>query len=292
MHRVAVTGLGVAAPNGIGVDAFWATLLAGEAKSAAATQVPEMQTRVAEILDNSWTSDLPVPVAALDRSGLLAVKAAEEALAQARLVEGGAADPVRVGVVLGNGAAGQVTMDRAFRRLYQDKLIRTHPLTVAKSMVSSSASWVSMAYGLRGPTFVVGSACASGTHAIGVAAGLIRAGMADIVVTGGTEAPLCYGTMMAWDAMKIMSPDLCRPFSAGRSGLILAEGAGIIVLEPDVGNATLHRQAVGAIACLSPQPDGDLGHPPQWLNDAHDRGRSKHAAPVHEARCKVRHPDR
>ena len=89
-------------------------------------------------------------------------------------------------------------------------------LSVMRGMGSSSASWVSIAFGARGPCFVVASACASATHAIGVAAQLVRAGVVDVAITGGTEAPLSRGTLMAWNAMKIMSRTGCRPFSRDR----------------------------------------------------------------------------
>ncbi|WP_407051807.1 beta-ketoacyl-[acyl-carrier-protein] synthase family protein [Methyloraptor flagellatus] len=133
-------------------------------------------------------------------------------------------------------------------------------------MASGAASWTSIAFGARGPCFVTSSACASSAHAIGTAAALIRAGVVDVAVTGGTEAPLDHGTLTAWDAMKVMSRTVCRPFSQGRDGLMISEGAGIIVLEAEAhararGRADdieLAGWAAGADArdLFAPSPDG------------------------------------
>jgi len=262
MSRVAITGMGVVAPNGAGTEAFWSALRSGNSRTEAANATPEVRIRVCEITDASWTDGLNVPHKALDRSALLAVAASGQALAQSGLTKDDAADRTRIGVVMGNGAAGQVTMDQEFKRLYAEKTRRTHPLTVAKSMVSSSASWVSMAHGLRGTAFVVGSACASGTHAIGVAAALIRAGAADAIVTGGTEAPLCFGTIVAWESMRILSPDYCRPFSADRAGLILGEGAGALVLEREDHARARGAEILGYVAGYDSCADaGDIVAP-------------------------------
>jgi len=92
-------------------------------------------------------------------------------------------------------------------------------------------SHITMEHGLTGPSFTVASACASSNHAIGVAYQMVRSGMVEAAVTGGTEAVFCFGTFKAWEALRVMAPDTCRPFSKGRSGMVLAEGAGIFVLE-------------------------------------------------------------
>ncbi|MCK5932428.1 MAG: beta-ketoacyl-[acyl-carrier-protein] synthase family protein [Fulvimarina manganoxydans] len=240
MRTVAVTGLGVIAPGGSSVEPFWDGLVAGRAVSAEASALPGSGLRVAEITDNAFLNALPVKAAALDRNAQLAVQAAGEALAMAG-ISAETGDPQRVAVVIGNGGAGLTTLDEQFKRLYGDQQTRLHPLAVSKSMSSSAASWVSIAYGLRGPTFVIASACASGSHAIGIAADLVRGGIADVAVAGGAEAPLGAGTIRAWQSMRILAPDLCRPFAKSRQGLLLAEGAGMLVLE-----AEDHAKARGA----------------------------------------------
>lgn len=240
MRGVVVTGLGVASPIGCTIETFWRDLTEARARTSAPRAMPDSKLRVAEIVDDGFLETLPVKRQGLDRNAQLAVHAAGEALAMAHLSTD-TVDPARVAVIIGNGGAGLTTLDEQFHRLYADRHLRTHPLTVSKAMSSSSASWVSMAFGMRGPTFVLASACASGSHSIGVAAEFIRAGLADVAIAGGTEAPLGEGTIRAWDSMRILSPDLCRPFSKGRLGLTLAEGAGIVVLE-----AEDHAKARGA----------------------------------------------
>lgn len=240
MREVVATGLGVIAPGASDVSAFWHLLRSGRAVTAPPRALPDGRIRVAEVTDDTLADRLPVKAAALDRSAQLAVLAAGEALAMARITAENT-DLSRVAVIIGNGGAGLTSLDEQFHRLYHDGQPRPHPMAVSKSMSSSSASWVSIAYGLRGPTFVIASACASGTHAIGIGAELIKSGLADVAVVGGAEAPLGRGTMLAWDSMRILAPDVCRPFSKGRLGLLLGEGAGVLVIE-----SAEHARARGA----------------------------------------------
>jgi len=231
MTRIVVSGLGIVSPVGCDTGSFWQALLAGRSSFAEASALPGKGVRVAEIQGQTFMEGLGLSPSACDRNALFAVAAARQALAAAGLGTG-LPRPERVGVILGNSAGGQCSTDDQYARLYTQNR-RPHPMTVAKVMVSSSASWVSMATGATGPCFVTSSACASSSHAIGTAMQFLRAGLADIVITGGTEAPLSAGTLLAWDAMKIMSRTLCRPFAAGRDGLMLGEGAGVIVLETE-----------------------------------------------------------
>jgi nodulation protein E len=231
MTRIVVSGLGIVSPAGCDTASFWQALLAGYAPFEEASALPGKGIRVAEVQGQGFMDGLGLSPSACDRNALFAVAAARQALAAAGLGVG-LPRPERVGVILGNSAGGQCSTDDQYARLYtQNK--RPHPMTVAKVMVSSSASWVSMTTGATGPCFVTSSACASSSHAIGTAMQFLRAGLADIVIAGGTEAPLSAGTLIAWDAMKIMSRTLCRPFAAGRDGLMLGEGAGIVVLETE-----------------------------------------------------------
>jgi nodulation protein E len=123
------------------------------------------------------------------------------------------------------------TLDESFHRIYAEGARRAHPLTVPKLMISAPMSHITMEHGLTGPSFTVASACASSNHAIGVAYHMVRSGMVEAAVTGGTEAVFCFGSFKAWEALRVMAPDTCRPFSKGRAGMVLAEGAGIFVLE-------------------------------------------------------------
>jgi nodulation protein E len=128
------------------------------------------------------------------------------------------------------------------RRLYGERNPRVHPMAIVRVMPNAPASQVSLEMGLRGPVFAVASACASSNHAVGQALMLLQSGSADVAVTGGVEACITVGTVKAWEAMRVMADDTCRPFSKGRKGLVLGEGAGVFVLE------TLERaQARGAV---------------------------------------------
>lgn len=230
MSAVVVSGLGVTASSGLDIATFWANVSAGRPGFTPARALPGSGVIAAEIDEATDFSGLPIPVpAACDRNAVLAVAAAGQALRDAGL-HAGAVAPERVAVILGNGGGGLVSLDEQYHRLVSENK-RPHPFAVVRAMGSSSASWVSIAYGAQGPCFVLASACASATHAIGVAAGLVRSGVVDVAITGGTEAPLSNGTLKAWNSMKIMSRTGCRPFSRDRDGLVVAEGAGILVLE-------------------------------------------------------------
>ena len=230
MTRIVVSGLGIVSPLGCDTESFWQAVLAGGESFGEASTLPGKGIRAAEIQGLGFMEGLGLSLAACDRGALFAVAAAHRALAAAGLGQG-LPRPERVGAILGNAAGGLCTLDEQYSRLHQNK--RLHPMTVPKVMTSSAASWVSMATGAAGPCFVTSSACASSSHAIGTAMQFLRAGLADIVIAGGTEAPLSAGTLLAWDAMKIMSRTACRPFAAGRDGLMLGEGAGVIVLETE-----------------------------------------------------------
>lgn len=231
MTRIVVSGLGVVSPVGCDTESFWQALLTGRGSFSEASALPGKGIRVSEVLSQDFMEGLPLSPSACDRNALFAVAASRRALAAAGLGNG-LPRPERVGVILGNAAGGQCSVDDQYSRLYQQNK-RPPPMTVPKVMASSSASWVSIVSGATGPCFVTSSACASSSHAIGIAMQFLRAGLADIIIAGGTEAPLSAGTLIAWDSMKIMSRSLCRPFASGRNGLQLAEGAGVIVLETE-----------------------------------------------------------
>ena len=157
--------------------------------------------------------------------------AAREAVAQAGLDFSDAARAERTAVVIGTGAGGEVTHDEANRRLYRDGQARVHPFTIVRSMFSATTSQICLEFGLRGPAFAVSSACASANHALAQAFVLLRSGMADVAVAGASEACLTLGMVKAWEAMRVLADDTCRPFSKQRRGLVLGEGAGVFVLE-------------------------------------------------------------
>ncbi len=169
-------------------------------------------------------------IALFDRYTQFAVLAAREALSQAGLSFTGES-AARAGVILGTSGGGLNTQDENYRAVYEDGKNRVHPFVVPKLMNNAAAAHLSMEYNLKGPSFTVATACASSNHAIGQAMGMIRAGLADVMITGGAEAMLCFGGVKAWEGLRVMSRDTCRPFCATRSGMVQGEGAGIFVLE-------------------------------------------------------------
>ena len=165
-----------------------------------------------------------------DRFTQFTLLAAAQAMAQAGLAPTGD-QANRSGVVLGTSGGGLTTQDENYRAVYEEGKNRVHPFIVPKLMNNAAASHVSMAYNLRGPTFTVATACASSNHAMGLAFQMIRSGMADVMLTGGSESMLCFGGVKAWEGLRVMSKDACRPFSATRNGMVQGEGAGVFVFE-------------------------------------------------------------
>lgn len=165
-----------------------------------------------------------------DRFTQFTLIAAEEAIAQSGLEFSGRV-AAESGVVLGTSGGGLNTQDENYRAVYEEGKNRVHPFIVPKLMNNSAASHVSMNYNLKGPSFTVATACASSNHAMGQAFWLIRSGAATAMVTGGSESMLCFGGVKAWEGLRVMSKDACRPFSANRSGMVQGEGAGIFVFE-------------------------------------------------------------
>ncbi|MEQ8480813.1 MAG: beta-ketoacyl-[acyl-carrier-protein] synthase family protein [Hoeflea sp.] len=160
----------------------------------------------------------------------IAVIAAREAMQQAG-ISMDATDPRRTGSVVGVGTFGTDALDEAYSDIFLEKKKRTHLFTVPKVMPSGPASHISISLGLQGPVFGVSSACASGNHAFASAIDQIRLGHADVMFAGGAELALVYGPLKAWEALRVLARSECRPFSADRDGLMLGDGAAILVLE-------------------------------------------------------------
>jgi nodulation protein E len=236
VNRVVVTGLGAVTPLGLTTDIYWANLKRGVSGIGPIEGIPDAaqlsQKVAAEVKGFEPLKHFEErALSTLDRVSQFAVVAAREAIANAGLVIDMPLS-LRTAAIVGTGAGGQGTLDDNYRRLYVEHKTRVFPLTIPKLMANAAASQVSMRCGLRGPAFVVASACASATHAIGLSFHMVRSGMVDCAVTGGSEACVTFGTVRGWEAMRVMAPDACRPFSIGRAGLILGEGAAMMVLEP------------------------------------------------------------
>ena len=169
-------------------------------------------------------------LALYDRFTQFALIAAREAMSQSGLEFSGALS-AKSGVVLGNSGGGMQTLDENYRTVYEDGKNRVHPFVVPKLMNNAAASHISMEFNLKGPSFTVASACASSNHAMAQAFQMVRSGMAPVMITGGTESMLCFGGVKAWEGLRVMSKDACRPFSATRNGMVQGEGAGVFVFE-------------------------------------------------------------
>lgn len=170
-----------------------------------------------------------------DKFTQFALLAAKQAVAQSGLDFQGALG-LRAGVILGTAGGGLNTWDENYRTVYEEGKNRVHPFVVPKLMNNAAASHVSMEFGLRGPAFTVATACASSNHAMGLAFQMVRSGAAQVMLSGGSEAMLCFGGVKAWEGLRVMSKDACRPFSANRNGMVQGEGAGVFVFE-DYENA-------------------------------------------------------
>ncbi|MBT9245120.1 beta-ketoacyl-[acyl-carrier-protein] synthase family protein [Gemmobacter fulvus] len=156
--------------------------------------------------------------------------AAREAIAQSGLNFDGHLG-YETGVVLGTAAGGVNTWDDNYRSVYEEGKNRVHPFVVPKLMNNAAASHLSMEFNLKGPSFTVATACASSNHAMGQAFHMVRSGMCRTMVTGGSESMLCFGGIKAWEGLRVMSKDACRPFSLNRNGMVQGEGAAVFVFE-------------------------------------------------------------
>ena len=244
MPRVAVTGLGMISALGLNVPENWDALSAGRSGIGPITSVDSSKLKFkngAEVRRFVPEQHFPgSSVDMLDRFAQFAVVAAREAIQNAGL-EFTVELKERTAVVTGSCLGGQNSQDAEFVELYREGRPRVHPLTIPRTMSNAGASHISMEFGLRGPVFTISTACSSSNHAIGQAFHIIRSGMAEVAITGGSEAPFSYGLLKAWEAMRVISPETCRPFSHDRKGMILGEGAGMLVLE-----SMDHAQARGA----------------------------------------------
>ena len=232
MKRVVITGLGCVSAAGLGVGALLDALRSGR------TAIAPVETLKNKGIPNAIGAEVrgldperhfdPERLTFLDRFAQFALVAVREALSGAGLE--GSVLRRSTAVILGSGVGGKYSDDEASERLYRGDG-RVHPLVIPRTMMSAATSQVAMEFGMTGPAFSVTSACASSAHAIGQAMLMIRSGMVPVALAGGSDAAFCFGLYKAWAAMRLLAPDTCRPFDRNRRGLVLGEGAGIVVLE-------------------------------------------------------------
>ena len=240
MRRVVVTGVGTVNALAHDLGGTFQALREGRCGIGplAFRDADRLSIRTgAEVRD--WQPALdPAKLPLYDRVTQYALVAGAEAVAMAGLPDD--LGP-RAGVILGTAAGGVSTWEDSYRAVFSEGKPRVSPLVVPRLMHNAPASHLSIRHGLTGPVLAVSSACASANHAMGLALQQIRAGLADVMLTGGSEAMLCFGGIKAWEGLRVLSPDVCRPFSLGRKGMVIGDGAGVLVFE-----AEEHARARGA----------------------------------------------
>jgi nodulation protein E len=234
--RVAVTGIGSISSLGHNIGEIWAALEAGKSGIATLTQAPLEQVNIkiaAEVKNYDETKRFDDrELLVYDRFTQFALLTAKEAVADAGIdFKKDAALGLETAVIVASGVGGWSTIDQAFYFLHKLGKPRAHPLTIPRMMISAAASQVSMKFGLKGPAFCISSACSSSNHAIGEAYWMIRTGRARAALAGGSEAEISLTSQRSWESLRVMASDTCRPFSMGRKGMVIGEGAGMLVLE-------------------------------------------------------------
>jgi nodulation protein E len=236
-RRVAVTGLGIISPLGLDLAETWNGLREGRSAIGPIQSVDG--SRVGLKIQNGAQVRGFDPLkhfqggkdAQLDRFAQFSVVAAREAIRDSGL-ELTPDLRQQSAIVCGSAVGGQAAIEIGFEDLWLQQRGRVHPLTIPKTMANAGASHISMDLGLSGPVYTISTACSSANHAIGQAFRLVRDGQAELAITGGAEAIFTVGMLKAWEAMRVISPDTCRPFSKDRRGMILGEGGAMMILEP------------------------------------------------------------
>lgn len=269
MRRVAVSGIGVVSPLGNGVAELFAQARAG-------------RSGVHRLEEHDFAKRLNAPLAAtaqfdeaaastdatrarmLDRFSQFALFAANQAVAGSHDALAGL-DRALAGVFVGTGMGGTQTMDGGYKTLYGDASDRIKPFTILMGMHNAAAAWIGIEHDLRGPNLTYSTACSSSAVAIGEAWLRVACGQLELAIAGGAEAPLSGGSLKAWEALHtVASIDAdepaasCRPFSKNRTGMVLGEGAAMLVIEPweraTSRGATIFGELLGCGLC------NDAGH--------------------------------
>ena len=233
-RRVAITGAGTVNALAQDVPATFDALAAGRVAIGPMDfqDIERLSIRIgAQVRD--WVPEVRFTrqeLALYDRAVQFALEAGRQAVAQSGLILT-EDETLRAGVVMGTGGGGYTTIDDAYRAVHVEGRNRVHPFTVPRLMHPAAAAHLAMRHGLKGPAFTVSTACASSNHAMGLAFQMVRSGAAPVMLTGGAEATLCFGGLKAWEGLRVMSPDGCRPFCASRNGMVQGEGAAVFVFE-------------------------------------------------------------
>ncbi len=269
MNRVVITGLGCLSPIGNSPGALWKSLMAG--RSGIRPYVPEDAlldptlrfTNIGQVQEFDPSSLSSAQLTLTERCAQFALLAGRQAIAESSLLDHHASG--RIALILGCSTNGRHAEEPEIGRVYTGNA-RVHPLTIPRSMASTGLAQVAMDHHITGPAFTVSTACASGAHAIGLAFQMVRSGLVSAALAGAHEAPLTRSFLRAWDSMRVVSPTVCRPFSADRDGMTLAEGAALLTLETLASararNATIYAEVLGfgmstdAYHITQPRPEG------------------------------------
>ncbi len=234
-RRVAVTGVGAICALGHDRSSIWSALRAGKSVIGPMKTVDAEKLtfkNAAEVQDYDPAAHFtPSQIDHLDQFSQFALIAAREAVRDSG-IEWTDRLKQRSAIVTGVSLGGKATEDLGYVDIYARNRNRVHPLTIVRSMGNAATSHISMEFGISGPSFTISTACSSSNHAFAQAFAMVRSGAADLALAGGAESPLSFGVLKAWEAMRVVAPDTCRPFCKDRRGMILGEGAAILVLEP------------------------------------------------------------
>lgn len=233
-RRVVVTGTGVITAIGHNTDQFWNNIVNGQSGIGPYEAVDSTLVRFqngAEVKNYDPTAYFEQKeLDLMDRFAQFALIAAKEAVKQSGMdcaIDNG----TKTAVICGTSIGGVVSQEKTYTDLYRDNKTRVHPLSIPRTMPNSAASNISMQFGITGPVYTISTACASSNHAIGNAFWLIRSGICDRALAGGSETPFTYTFLKSWEAIRVVAPDTCRPFSKNRQGMILGEGGGMLAME-------------------------------------------------------------
>lgn len=276
MERVVITGMGVLTALGPDRDAFWRALAAGKSGIGPIPElvgpVPEFGLNCVRFKNAGVVRDYDPEahfsrktLTFMDRFAQFSVVTARQAVQEAG-IEWTPDLREATAIVTGSCMGGRTAAEIGYWELFHQGRSRVHPLTIPLEMTNAGASHISIEFGIQGPAFTISTACSSSAHAIGQAYWMVRSGAAPMAIAGGAESPLFLGGLKAWEAMRVVSTDTCRPFSADRTGMVLGEGAAMLVLEPldralgrgarPLGEIVGFGMSADACHITQPAPDG------------------------------------
>lgn len=263
-RRVVVTGMGVVSAVGLTVADFWESLRLGRTGVGPLAGIPleNIRTRIGAQIKgfnertrlSHWKRDKTILHS--DRYSWIAAAAADEAIAQSG-VETPFTDPYRVACIVGSGAGGMVSAETACRDRFVRNKRAVHPMLLPRIIPSSAAAHIGIEYGVKGGTFATLGAGASAMHAIGMGRDLVRWGQADVAIVGGTDSMIVEGAILACEALHLLSPEGCFPFARRRSGTVLAEGAGVLVIEAEEHARARGAQVLATLSGFAMTSNGD-----------------------------------